>query len=118
MPTYEYQCDICGARFEKFQRMSDEPVRECSECGRTAARRLISTGGGIVFRGSGFYVTDYRDPAYAKAKSADTNLASTTTVETKPDSKPKTPPATESKPADANPSTGSKKSWAGTAKEG
>ncbi|MDO4558179.1 MAG: zinc ribbon domain-containing protein [Planctomycetia bacterium] len=71
MPTYEYRCGACGVRFERFQRMSDEPLRDCPECGASAARRLMSTGGGIVFKGHGFYVTDYRGASYTKAESAE-----------------------------------------------
>ena len=59
MPTYEYRCDQCDHAFEVFQRISDEPVRVCPECGKRRVRRLISSGGGIVFKGSGFYATDY-----------------------------------------------------------
>ncbi|MEN8144491.1 MAG: FmdB family zinc ribbon protein [Gemmatimonadota bacterium] len=60
MPTYEYECDQCGHAFEVFQRISDDPVRVCPECGKRKVRRLISSGGGIVFKGTGFYATDYR----------------------------------------------------------
>ena len=59
MPTYEYECDSCGISFERFQRISDDPIRVCPECGGTV-RRLISSGGGLVFKGPGFYATDYR----------------------------------------------------------
>jgi len=59
MPTYEYECEACGHAFERFQSMSDEPIRLCPECGG-AVRRLISSGGGLVFKGPGFYATDYR----------------------------------------------------------
>jgi putative FmdB family regulatory protein len=59
MPTYEYECAACGHAFERFQSMRDEPVQTCPECGG-AVRRLISTGGGLVFKGPGFYATDYR----------------------------------------------------------
>jgi putative FmdB family regulatory protein len=59
MPTYEYECEACGHAFERFQSMSDEPIRTCPECGG-AVRRLISSGGGLVFKGPGFYATDYR----------------------------------------------------------
>ena len=59
MPTYEYECEKCGYRFEKFQRMSDAPVRRCPRCGGKV-RRLITGGAGIIFKGSGFYVTDYK----------------------------------------------------------
>ncbi len=62
MPTYEYRCGSCGARFERFQKMTAEPVSVCPECGEEEVERLISSGGGLVFKGSGFYATDYRDP--------------------------------------------------------
>jgi len=60
MPTYDYQCDDCGHHFERFQKMSDTPVKTCPECGGKV-RRLIGTGAAIIFKGSGFYATDYRD---------------------------------------------------------
>jgi putative FmdB family regulatory protein len=66
MPTYEYRCRNCGTDFEKFQRMSDEPVAECPKCGANAERRL-SGGAGLLFKGSGFYITDYRTDSYKKA---------------------------------------------------
>jgi len=59
MPTYEYQCDICGHQFEVFQKMSDEPVSVCPECGGSV-RRILGPGGGFILKGSGFYATDYR----------------------------------------------------------
>jgi len=60
MPTYEYECKKCGHRFEVFQAMSDEPVKKCPECG-SAVRRLVSGGAGIIFKGSGFYVTETKE---------------------------------------------------------
>ncbi|GHV10549.1 hypothetical protein FACS189491_00220 [Spirochaetia bacterium] len=57
MPTYEYECKSCGHTFDAFQGMSDEPIKVCPECGK-AVRRLINGGTGIIFKGSGFYVTD------------------------------------------------------------
>lgn len=60
MPTYEYRCDACGSRFEEFQKMSDDPVETCPECGEDEAERLMSAGAGVVFKGSGFYETDYK----------------------------------------------------------
>lgn len=60
MPTYEYRCNACGSRFEEFQKMSDDPVETCPECGEDEAERLMSSGAGVVFKGSGFYETDYR----------------------------------------------------------
>ena len=58
MPTYEYRCTQCGVEFERFQKMNDAPVEECSECKGTV-QRLISKGGGLLFKGTGFYATDY-----------------------------------------------------------
>ncbi len=63
MPTYEYRCRECGRDFEVFQRMSDEPVAPCPNCGR-GARRLISGGAGLLFKGDGFYITDHRSESY------------------------------------------------------
>src|SRR5438046_6791434 len=70
MPTYEYQCDACGKKFEKFQSIKSGPIRKCPFCGKSKVRRLISTGAGLIFKGSGFYITDYRSESYKeKAKS-------------------------------------------------
>jgi len=62
MPTYEYVCDACGMKYEKFQNMSADPDTECPECGGKV-RRLIGTGAGLIFKGSGFYETDYKKPS-------------------------------------------------------
>lgn len=59
MPTYDYECAKCGIKFEKFQKMTDEPLKKCPECGGKV-HRLIGSGGGIIFKGSGFYETDYK----------------------------------------------------------
>ena len=59
MPTYEYQCESCGYKFEKFQKMSDKPIKQCSKCAGTV-KRLIGKGIGVIFKGSGFYATDYK----------------------------------------------------------
>lgn len=66
MPTYEYLCESCGFKFETFQKMTDEALKECPKC-RGKLRKLISGGGGLLFKGSGFYTTDYRSESY-KAK--------------------------------------------------
>ena len=90
MPTYEYRCPSCGSEFEKFQRMSDEPVAECPSCGAASERRL-SGGAGLLFKGSGFYITDYRSESYKKAASAEGGGSSSGASESKPsssDSKP------------------------------
>jgi len=60
MPTYEYACEECGCTFEYFQNMNDEPLESCPECGGRV-RRLIGGGAGIIFKGSGFYATDYKN---------------------------------------------------------
>ena len=70
MPTYEYECSACGHRFEKFQLMKAEPIKECPVC-KGAVRKLISGGGGIIFKGSGFYHTDYKK-ASSKTKEPST----------------------------------------------
>ncbi len=62
MPTYEYACRTCDHRFEQFQSISAPKIQICPACGLKKVERLISAGGGIVFKGSGFYATDYRDP--------------------------------------------------------
>ncbi|MBN1688366.1 MAG: zinc ribbon domain-containing protein [Candidatus Omnitrophica bacterium] len=64
MPTYEYICDHCEHEFELFQSMKDKPVKKCPSCGNLKARRLIGRGAGILFKGSGFYQTDYRSKGY------------------------------------------------------
>ncbi len=69
MPTYDYECTE-GHRFERFQKMSDEPIAECPECGGSASR-VISGGAGFLFKGDGFYITDYRSDDYKKKASAD-----------------------------------------------
>lgn len=71
MPTYDYVCDACEHQFELFQRMSEDAKRKCPECGKAKLRRLIGPGAAIVFKGSGFYKTDYRSESYKKAAAAD-----------------------------------------------
>ncbi len=96
MPTYEYRCPSCGNEFEKFQRMSDEPVAECPSCGAGAERRL-SGGAGLLFKGSGFYITDYRSDSYKKAASSEGGSSSGG------DAKPSSSSSSESKPAGGSP---------------
>lgn len=86
MPTYEYECKKCGSRFEIFQNISDPPRKRCKEC-RGAVRRLIGTGAGLLFKGSGFYITDYRSESYQKKAKADSAAASSGTTP-KTDGKP------------------------------
>lgn len=70
MPTYDYECSKCGHAFEVFQSMTDEPRKRCPQC-RGKVNRLISGGAGLLFKGSGFYQTDYRSDGYKKAAAAD-----------------------------------------------
>ena len=60
MPTYEYECGNCGHQFEEFQYMSEKPLRKCPQCAKMKLQRLIGSGAGIIFKGSGFYETDYK----------------------------------------------------------
>src|SRR3954451_490445 len=99
MPTYEYQCENCGHRFEKFQSIKAAPIRKCPECGKNSVKRLLGTGAGIIFKGSGFYTTDYRSESYQKAAKSD-SPSSETKSETKsePKGESKSETKTESKP--------------------
>ncbi len=71
MPTYEYRCDACDHEFELFQQMSDPVKRKCPKCGKSKLQRLIGTGSGIIFKGGGFYQTDYRSEGYKKSAEAE-----------------------------------------------
>lgn len=71
MPTYDYKCDGCDHAFEAMQRMSEDPLRDCPSCAKPTLRRLIGGGGALIFKGSGFYCTDYRKPAQEPKKKAD-----------------------------------------------
>jgi putative FmdB family regulatory protein len=71
MPTYDYVCDACDHAFELYHSIKDEPKRKCPKCGKLKLRRLIGPGAAIVFKGSGFYATDYRSDSYKKAAAAD-----------------------------------------------
>ena len=107
MPTYEYKCNACGHDFEEFQSMTAAPLKKCPKCGKSKLERLIGTGAALIFKGSGFYQTDYRSESYKKAKEADGKPAEgATKAEGKTDSKPesKSESKSESKPAaDAKP---------------
>lgn len=71
MPTYDYRCDACNYEFELFQQMSDPVKRKCPSCGKSKLQRLIGIGAGVIFKGDGFYETDYRSESYKKAAAAD-----------------------------------------------
>jgi putative FmdB family regulatory protein len=82
MPTYEYSCEKCGKTFETFQSMRDEPIRECpkelcrqKKWGHGKVKRLLGTGAGLIFKGSGFYITDYRSNSYKEGAKNDAPAA-------------------------------------------
>jgi putative FmdB family regulatory protein len=90
-PTYEYECQACRGCFDKFQGMKDPPLKKCPHCGGNV-RRLIGTGAGLLFKGSGFYITDYRSEGYKQSAKADTKpepakAAPSTAAEKKPAAK-------------------------------
>jgi len=101
MPTYEYECRKCGHRFEEFQSMKDAALTTCPKCGGEL-KRLIGTGAGFIFKGSGFYITDYRSKGYEEKKKSSEGAA--TPAESKPSAKP------DAKPADAKPAAKPKES--------
>lgn len=87
MPTYEYRCKTCEHAWEEFQSIKSKPTRKCPECGKLKAERIISAGGGILFKGSGFYETDYRSESYKKGAKAEKKAQEGTKSESKSDSK-------------------------------
>lgn len=90
MPTYDYECENCGHQFEQFQSITARPTKKCPECGKMKLQRLIGAGAGIIFKGSGFYQTDYRSDSYKEAKKNDTKSTSDKdTAKKKDDTKPK-----------------------------
>jgi putative FmdB family regulatory protein len=76
MPTYDYVCDACDHKFELFQGIKDAVKKKCPECGKSKLRRLFGTGAAIVFKGSGFYQTDYRSESYKKGEQAEKSKTS------------------------------------------
>jgi len=97
MPTYEYICEACKHEFEKFQSITAAPIKACPICGKKKVVRKISAGGGFIFKGGGFYETDYRSESYKKSAEADKPAA-----DVKADAKPAEAKA-ETKPAETKP---------------
>ena len=104
MPTYDYECDACGHAFELFQQISESPKRKCPECRKHKLRRLFGTGAAVVFKGSGFYQTDYRSDSYKKAAAAEKKASSESSSDSK---KSDDKSSSETKPA-ASKNKGSK----------
>ena len=69
MPTYDYECGACHHRYEVLQSITAPPLQKCPHCGKKKARRLIGAGSGLIFKGSGFYITDYKKPSDKKSQS-------------------------------------------------
>ena len=103
MPTYDYECDACEHAFEHFQSISSDALKKCPECGKKKLRRLFGTGAAIVFKGSGFYETDYRSESYKKGAAAAKKKSS----ESKGESGGKSDSKSESKSKPASKSSGS-----------
>lgn len=86
MPTYEYACQKCGHEFEQFQSMRDAALTKCPKCKKAALKRLVGGGAGLIFKGTGFYITDYKNKSGGEAKGGDSKPA-----ESKPAAPAKTP---------------------------
>ena len=97
MPTYDYKCDACGHAFEKFQSISAPALKKCPECGKSRVKRLIGTGAGIIFKGGGFYETDYRSESYNAAAKKESGQSADSGKTSGGESKP----AAQEKPAPA-----------------
>ncbi len=82
MPTYDYHCQACGHRFELFQSIVSDPVTDCPVCGKPEVVRVVTGGSGLIFKGSGFYITDYK-----KQKSSTNSSKNDSADKSKPDSK-------------------------------
>jgi putative FmdB family regulatory protein len=90
MPTYDYQCQACEHEFELFQQMTAPVKKKCPECGKLKLKRLIGTGAGVIFKGGGFYETDYRSDSYKKSADADKKSSDGKADKKKSDSKAST----------------------------
>ena len=95
MPTYQYICENCGNEFERFESITAKPARKCPNCNKSKLKRLIGTGSGIIFKGSGFYQTDYRSESYKKAAKSEKEPAAAKTKPAESKPQPKTSPKTD-----------------------
>lgn len=112
MPTYEYVCEKCGHHFEKFQSMTDQPLKTCpkelcaeKKWGKGRVKKQISAGAGLIFKGTGFYITDYRSEGYKAAAKKDSGAPASSGGDSKPAAsggEAKAAPKTEAK-SDAKP---------------
>ncbi|MBL9213666.1 MAG: zinc ribbon domain-containing protein [Opitutaceae bacterium] len=84
MPTYEYACQKCGHQFEQFQSMRDEPLKKCPQCKKPALKRLVGGGAGLIFKGTGFYITDYKNKGAGKKDGGESKPSDSKPAESKP----------------------------------
>lgn len=98
MPTYEYACQKCGHEFEQFQSMRDEPLKKCPKCKKAGLKRLVGSGAGLIFKGSGFYITDYKNKSGGEKKDGGGEARTG-------DSKPSESKSGDSKSGDSKPSS-------------
>ena len=101
MPTYDYECDRCGHEFELFQSITAPVEKQCPECNKPSLRRLFGTGAAVVFKGSGFYQTDYRSESYKKGAEAAKNASKKSSSDKSGDASKKGP-STKSKKQSAS----------------
>lgn len=113
MPTYDYVCRACGHTFEAFQSITEGPKRKCPSCGQSKLQRLIGAGAGIVFKGSGFYQTDYRSKSYSEGAKAEKPAETDKGPEKEPETKPAKGSDT-AKPAGSDSSAAGKSKKKGT----
>jgi putative FmdB family regulatory protein len=90
MPTYEYACPKCGHEFEQFQSMLDEPLKKCPQCKKTGVKRLVGGGAGLIFKGTGFYITDYKTKKGTPHKDGGNDSKAASSESKTSDSKPAT----------------------------
>lgn len=108
MPTYEYKCDACGNRFERFQSITAAPLKQCPACGKNRVQRLIGTGAGLIFKGSGFYITDYRSDGYKEKAKAESGSSDAKPSSNGSPNESKSAPKPEAAPAPKADSTSTK----------
>lgn len=84
MPTYEYACQKCGHEFEQFQSMKDEPLKKCPKCKKAGLKRLVGGGAGLIFKGTGFYITDYKNKGGGKKEGGGEAAPAAKPAESKP----------------------------------
>jgi putative FmdB family regulatory protein len=98
MPTYDYICESCGCGFEKFQSITAKSLRTCPKCGKRKLKRLIGAGAGVIFKGTGFYQTDYRSEGYKKAEDGEKKTTDKDTGKKETETKTTETKAKNSKP--------------------